>query len=284
MKKIIILTLAVLISGCKSGSVVDNYERKNKPLEFSVSKSASGFESNTLFTLENEKDNPTVILMHSCAGIHPGSVGDLKRWKNLLIDNGFNVLVMDHLSSRGVSKNCSGKNRPITMTRLVRDVYDATDFLKDQPGVDSSRIFTLGFSLGAMTGGSAASALQYRYQGDSKPRPRAVAGLYGGCHYGGPTYYLDYDTDLPVLWLMGERDGEAPVQGCTDVSKALLDKGLLTYHVYPEATHCWDCRGLDGFSKVAANGVRVTYRYSDSYTRDSEKRVLEFFNSFPSKN
>jgi dienelactone hydrolase len=46
--------------------------------------------------------------------------------------------------------------------------------------------------------------------------------------------------------------------------------------VYPQATHCWDCRHLDGFSKTDVRGNSVTYRYSMDYTTDSLQRMFQF--------
>ena len=55
---------------------------------------------------------------------------------------------------------------------------------------------------------------------------------------------------------------------------------MITAHIYPNVCHCWDCKGNDGFSKISGNGQRVTYRYDSQVTADSERRVLEFFDSF----
>ena len=281
MRKIFVLLALLLLSGCQTGPV-KNSAMLESPLIFKASESTKGLASNTLYFPESttsEVKFPTVILMHSCAGITPKNRGDLERWKSLLMDNGYAVLVMNHLSSRGVSVNC-GRFKSLGQGRLVRDVYDATDFLSKQTRVDATRIFTLGFSLGAMTGSSAASRSQYSYNGSGKTRPRAVAGLYGGCVYGGAIYWLDTDIDLPVLWLMGGKDQEAPANDCQNVFKRLRNKDLMKSHLYPDATHCWDCMDLDGFSKKAGNGNNVTYRYNGEYTRDSERRVIEFFSSF----
>lgn len=48
------------------------------------------------------------------------------------------------------------------------------------------------------------------------------------------------------------------------------------WHVYPEATHCWDCVSLDGNSKVDFRGNRVVYRYDKDITADSARRMFEF--------
>jgi len=281
MKGLFILFFAALLVGCQTNppqgvSILD------KPLAFSVSKKSDGLASNHLYFPSDDSsatNYPAVILMHSCAGITYKNESDLRRWKSVLLNAGYAVLVMDHLSSRGVSRNC-GRYRLINRSRLVKDVYQATDFLSSSQQIDKTKIFTLGFSLGAMTGASAASRSQYSYHGMSKPRPRAVAGLYGGCVYGRGFYWLHTDTDLPILWLMGGKDKEAPAEDCQGVFKQLRNKDLVATHLYPEATHCWDCKDLDGFSKRAGNGEYVIYQYNSAYTKDSEKRVLDYFNSF----
>jgi len=55
---------------------------------------------------------------------------------------------------------------------------------------------------------------------------------------------------------------------------------LITFHKYPNATHCWDCRTLNGYKKIAGNGNSVTYVYNAKVTKDSEQRVLNFLKSF----
>ena len=76
---------------------------------------------------------------------------------------------------------------------------------------------------------------------------------------------------------MGELDNETPAGECVEKLKAAKAAGApVEWHVYPETTHCWDCRQLDNFSKVDMCGNRVTYRYSEDVTRDSARRMFEF--------
>jgi len=220
---------------------------------------------------------PSVILLHSCAGINPKSKNDLIRWGRLLADNGFAVLTMDHLTSRGVKKNC-GRGRPVGRDRLAKDVYSAAKFLGSIPAIDQTRIFALGFSLGAMTTGTVASARYYKRFGADAPKLRAVAGLYGGCY--GSDRWLESDAEIPVLWLVGAQDTESLPDSCSGSVSTLESKGLITFHKYPNATHCWDCRTLNGYKKIAGNGNSVTYVYNAKVTKDSEQRVLNFLKSF----
>ena len=255
-----------------------------KDLVFSVQGKDEQFYSmsmrNKLFFPENKSEkHGVVIILHACAGLTYQAQRDVIRWAELFLKNNYAVFVIDHLDPRKVSRNCYPQT--LGSSVLVKDVYSAIAFLNKQPEIDKSRVFSVGFSLGAMTNGALASAGRYKQLGNNGPRPRAVAGLYGGCFSSGR--WLEGDGDIPVLWLVGGKDTETPWNSCGGAVSAMKGKGLMTFHKYPEATHCWDCAGLNGFTKTAGNGKRVTYIYDPKITEDSEQRVLNFFNSFQSQ-
>ncbi|MEK9812884.1 MAG: dienelactone hydrolase family protein [Bordetella sp.] len=267
-----------------SGFAQWNIEAESKlfpPLNFENKPSKLGIFSNlknNWFAPETaETPVPAVVLLHACAGITGKSQGDLKRWAEVLLANGYAVLIIDHLGPRNIQRNC-GRGGRVPAGQLVKDVHEAVSFLSRQPIIKKNSIFTLGFSKGAMTGGMVASQSSYRAVAPEGPRPKAVAGLYGGCDYGRGGNWLPEDADIPVLWLMGGADTESPPERCTTAIEAISKRGLMTSFTYPEATHCWDCSALDGFTKTAGNGKQVTYRYSTETTSDSEQRVLKFFN------
>lgn len=251
-------------------------------LQFSL-ESASPATSNSIRNkvfMPQKHHGGSVVLLHSCAGIHPRSEATLRSWTTSLLENGYAVLVVDHLTDRNQKRNC-GRNRTVNEGRLVKDLYDATEYLANVPGADPKRIFVLGFSLGAMTGSLAASQDIYEDVAENRLRPRAIAGLYGGCDYGRGNNFLHRDTSLPLLWLMAKDDPETPPESCIRTLNHVVKKvPETTWHVYPNATHCWDCRELDGFSKTAGNGNTVTYLFNEEVTADSLRRVLDFFNRF----
>ena len=238
---------------------------------------------NTTFRRENSDDlkSPAVVLLHSCGGITYKSRQDLNRWKNFLTSSGFAVLVVDSLSTRDVKNNCGGRSRAIGKERLVKDMFDAVAHLSNMPEIDASRIFVLGFSLGAMTAGISGDMAGDRRYAD-KPQPRAVAGLYGGCRYGSGNW-LASKSAFPILWLMGDKDLESPAANCISDLKSLESQGIGSeWHIYKDATHCWDCASLHGTTRTSGNGAKSTYLFDEQITRDSEQRVLQFFEKFPS--
>ena len=232
---------------------------------------------------ENKRQkSPAVVLLHSCAGLTWASLATLDHWKNLLTSQGFAVLVIDSVGPRDIKQfsNCWGSKRPIGKQRLVKDLFDAVAHLSAMPEIDSTRIFALGFSLGAMTAGIAGGMADDRSFAD-KPHPRAVAGLYGGCDYGVENW-LESKSSFPILWLMGSADVESPPKGCMAALNGLVSQGIGSeWHLYEGATHCWDCQASNGFTKKAANGQMTTYLYDEKITRASEQAVLDFFEKFP---
>ena len=110
----------------------------------------------------------------------------------------------------------------------------------------------------------------------------AAVGFYPLCHVdpmqGRPAVdFVRPDHDRPALILMGDQDVEAPAADCLSLLKAQAEKGQkVEWHVYPDATHCWDCSSMDNYSKTDFRGVRVTYKYNKELTQDSTKRVFEY--------
>jgi dienelactone hydrolase len=59
--------------------------------------------------------------------------------------------------------------------------------------------------------------------------------------------------------------------------KAVADKGQpIEWHVYRDATHCWDRSSMNGFSKTDFRGVRVVYKFDKEVTEDAARRVFEY--------
>ena len=95
----------------------------------------------------------------------------------------------------------------------------------------------------------------------------AAAAFYPGCFTIRPPGAASYDImrtdiDRPLMVLMGGEDTETPPKDCQDKLGPLQAAGApVEMHLYPAATHCWDCVSLDGFTKTDGRGNRVLYRY-----------------------
>ena len=60
-------------------------------------------------------------------------------------------------------------------------------------------------------------------------------------------------------------------------SRRSLAGAPVQLYVYPQATqHCWDCRNLDGYSKVDVRGNRVAHIATTARSPSSARRLFEF--------
>lgn len=230
---------------------------------------------------------PAVVLQHQCGGLRSASGTwqnmAMLEWAKEAVSRGYVALVLDSLGPRSVDTVCMGPKGGVNFPRGVRDALQAAEHLRKMPYVDSKRVVFAGFSWGAMVGLLSSSATWGKALsvGD---RFRAVAAFYPGCFEirppaGQPFQVLNADVDLPLLVLMGALDTETPASECTSRLEPIkaAGGGLLEWHIYADATHCWDCQNLNGFRKTDFRGTAVEYKYNREASRDSADRMFEFF-------
>lgn len=221
-----------------------------------------------------------LVVAHNCGGIRPD---DLRGWIEKALKEKFIVLVLD--SMRGNKTNCLPPF-PITTGRRIKDAFDASTQLSKLPFVNPKKIYLVGFSQGGFVASLLASPAVHRGIASESPRLAATAGLYSTCGWPAGSLkivsyripYLLEDLDRPVLMLMGAADRETPAEYCGSLLTTLKEQGKpIAWHIYPEATHCWDCTSLNGFSKHDFRGEQISYKYDPQVTEDSRRRVFEFF-------
>ncbi len=220
---------------------------------------------------------PALILVHTCGGLRP----EIRNWTKQALSRGYVVFVIDSLGPRGLKTVCHPPS-PVSIWRGVKDSFQALDHLKRFEFVDPDRVGLMGFSWGAMVGLLASSKAVANVFSPSK-RFAAVASFYPGCYFPasgtrGEIEFLRTDTDRPTLVLMGELDTETPPADCLARLEALKDRGgPASWHLYPKATHCWDCSSLNNLSKVDSFGHKVVYFYDEQVTNDSSRHAFDFF-------
>lgn len=234
--------------------------------------------ANGLFVPPNHegKKLPALIVFHTCAGIKE----HIRYWSKEAIKEGFVVLVPD--SMRGLRTDC-GSPPNVPNGRWVKDALDAAAHLATLPYVDQKRISIVGFSKGAFVSTWIASSGVAKALRPDAPSIASAVAFYGFCGIG-PTrarpkgaVILQSDTDRPLLMLFGGKDNETPPTSCLEALPGLKANGApVEWHLYPEATHCWDCAESHGFTKAAWNGETISYRYDAGITADSRRRLFEF--------
>jgi dienelactone hydrolase len=178
----------------------------------------------------------------------------------------------------------------VSLSRIRKDALDAAAHLRKQPFVDHDRVGLLGLSQGAMAALGISASLYETPQG--QPAFRAIVANYPVCFLGNLrisgrspvnlNFVPDERITVPLLVQMGDLDTEGPPQDCISRLQAQKDKGApVELVLYKNATHGWDIGS--NFTKTAANGNRVVYRYNPKVTAGSVERALDFLDSHMKK-
>ncbi|MGE0034161.1 MAG: dienelactone hydrolase family protein [Xanthobacteraceae bacterium] len=236
-----------------------------------------------LFKPDGAGPFPALVLHHQCGGLRRGKWQNesMLEWAREAVKRGYVVLLLDSLSARGVDTVCMGPKSGVNPHRGARDALQAATHLRKFDFVDRNRIAHAGYSWGAMVGLLANTAL-YRSTLNAGEGFNAHASFYPGCFTikppKGPSFEIVRpDIRRAHLVLMGDKDTETPAAECVAKLSGAKAKGSpVEWHVYPDATHCWDCKNLDGRSKTDIRGNHVVYRYDAKVTADSAKRMFEF--------
>jgi dienelactone hydrolase len=219
--------------------------------------------SNGIFKPAGDGPFPAVVLVHTCGGPQAHMT---ERAKELLAA-GFVVLALDSYGPRRHTDFC--QPRGVLAPRVYKDSFDALRHLQQVKGVDPSRIYLVGLSLGSFAASSVASASVANRVGGGQ-RFRASVGWYGACTFDVspfPKWELVHpDTDRPLLLLMSAKDTETPIADCFPrLPQMQADKKPVHWHVYDEATHGWDKsdprRGYVLDRAVTADAMARTIRF-----------------------
>ena len=168
-------------------------------------------------------------------------------WAREAVKRGYVVLLLDSFSERGVDTVCMGPKNGVNFPRGARDAMQAAEHLRTFDFVDRKRIAHVGYSWGAMVSLLANSRI---YQSALKAGDGFTAhvSFYPGCFTitpvkGRPYEIVRPDIRHPHLVLAGDKDTETPAPECVaKLSDAKAKGSPVEWHVYPDATHCWDCK------------------------------------------
>lgn len=228
---------------------------------------------------------PALVLMHQCGGLGrpdgPWKNMSMLEWAREGVARGYVVLQMDSLNPRNVGSVCQGPKNDVFPSRGIRDALLAASHVRKLPFVDPKRVAYAGFSWGGGVGLGISTRRSAELLGVPE-RYDAVASVYPPCVYypknGAPYTAIMPGIDKPLLVLLGGKDDETPPGDCTRLLTPLKDAGeKVEWHLYPDATHCWDCKNLHGRTKTDIKGTLVEYLHDEAVTKDSIKRTFEFF-------
>lgn len=215
---------------------------------------------------------PTVILSHGGGGRWEHQT----RWGRTLNDIGFNVVIIDHFTAKGVTPHV-GKVNPRTLpVERVKDLVAVASWVSQQSW-NKGKTGVIGFSQGGSGVNLLANTREVKRISSIHPSDLALFGAvvsyYPGCGISGGT-----PPDLPYLPAMvhlAMNDGLADPFWCTS---GYRKNENLTIYKYNDAPHSFDVE-VPGWKKTgvipAVNRVWVAERHEPSNAL-SRERTLAF--------
>ncbi len=230
---------------------------------------------------------PAVMLGHQCGGlvfsrVNPQAANwSMLQWAHDFQKAGYVVLLVDFMGPRGAIQVCQGPQGGVTLGRTAKDFFQAAEHLRKLPYVHPDKVGLVGFSQGALIAFLNNSKRMREAIGASRGFDAYVS-FYPACRIQtlSPDRALidvvQHDVEKPHLLLLAAADTETPASECEALAGSLKSSGRpLEFHTYPGATHCWDCKSLNGFTKPGRGGP-VVYTYDEAVTRDSFERTQAF--------
>ena len=216
---------------------------------------------------------PAVVLMHGCSGLQRDT-SHRTVWRGLaqhaafLNENGYVTLIVDSFGPRSISDGCQTGLKYTSLQ--MEDAYVAFDHLASLPFVDVERIGFVGQSLG----GSTALYLAQKYSNSLRARQglptyAAFVAYYPWCE----TSWA-YTLTRPVLILIGDKDDWTPASRCLPLDR------VVELTVYPNTHHSFDLPMQSTFAVEGMFGNVHTVAANDDARRDSQKRMLAFFDDY----
>ena len=203
-----------------------------------------------LFQPNGPGPRPAIVFMHGCSGLFSRTTNAIvsreTAWRQLLVDKGFAVLMVDGFTPRETGEMCSRTGfKEWLYLRRPGDAYAALLYLQAQSFVMRDRVGLMGWSNG---GGAVLMAVanqsRGRPPGFAGPDFRAAVAFYpGSCSE--QRLGADWTTAIPLLILIGQEDVWTPAKPCQELAQGAASRGApVTFHAYPGAYHDFDWPGL----------------------------------------
>lgn len=234
---------------------------------------------------------PAVVMMHGCSGLGSvrGPMPLYRDWRDLLVAQGYVVLMVDSAASRGFGQTCTpGGERLRMWAERPADAYAALAYLQGQGFVIADRVALAGWSQG---GGVVLLAIAARSSGRPTPAPAndfaAAIALYpGACSdrlqsrpFVADTPPNSWTTSVPLLVLQGGADNWTPAAPCAALIQAAERRGApVAIEVYPDAAHAFDAANVrvHAIERYRQNDWAPVIGTHAEARREARERVVRF--------
>jgi dienelactone hydrolase len=203
---------------------------------------------------------PVVMMVPGCSGFDAKlQKMHYDRVQKRLVELGFVTLRVNSLAVRSATSCRQG----VYPADGANDIYIAAEYLLQQPFVKKGAIKVIGWSWGG-----AAALLALSLAESQEPIPvDAVVAYYPACKWVGK-----WDSQIPVLVLVGSLDNVAPYSNCETLFSSVPKPDKITIRVYEGAHH-----GFDDFQLPAEMQYGYgTLGYNEAAAKSAWKEVINF--------
>jgi len=223
MARCLLIAVCLLLGSCTSTGPKDlNQELTREDLRLEIRKP------------RGQGPFPTVVIMHGCSGLTPGTRLGIEAHARHLNTHGYIAVILDSADVTGKAVCDSFEALEFARYYRAKEAIVTFEYLKNQPGVDRQNIFLLGRSNGgsaALIAGKEHFTHKYK-QGDDVFK--GVVAYYPWCGMG-----LNY-LILPALVLVGRNDDWISADECVQYSARGRQMGVVEIEVYENAYHGFD--------------------------------------------
>jgi dienelactone hydrolase len=262
MQFIFILCLVFSLSAC-AGTITNRYAETTVLSSNPVAKDrmpAEDVEIPVEVYRTRKQSAPTVVFGHSCSGVHDSRATNML-WIQTINSWGYNVVVPDSFSPRGVNGVCAD-TKVVSAARRMPDIKATVQWVKTQAW-HSGKVGFIGFSHGGTLGDFVA-------KGFITTGVDAVVSYYPYCNTQIPRI-KERANVVPQMIHIGTKDEWTPPKMC----EPWRDKPNYEIHIYDGAYHSFDRQVPDRW--VNSNTGRHFLQYNHAATTQAEARTKEFF-------
>ena len=243
------MLVLVGLGGCTSNLQLKNQDGTSLPVSMEA------------FPVDQNKSAPTVLISHGSDGVQRSH----KEWATRVQSWGYNAVVIDHYSMRGISHHTGQVLPNMRGEDRARDLVKAGHWISNQPW-HKGKIAAIGFSQGGagvlVLGGKRENLEFYKILKEGEANPYAVAiAFYPACGISSPSV----TPSMPIQLHLAMRDGLALVSHCSPI-----DDPLYEVHRYKDATHAFDV------SIPSSMKLSFSHHYDLDIAEQSRKKTRDF--------
>lgn len=202
---------------------------------------------------------PSVMMVPGCYGFDKEfQKAKYDSVQKQLVELGFATLRVNYLAARNVS-SC---RRNVSTYQVAGDIRIVADYLRQQSFVKKGAINVMAWSFGG-----AGALIALSHLASEPAQVDAVVAYYPYCAAVEP-----WDSEVPVLVLVGALDDITPSGTCESIFAKLPKRDKLTIRVYKDAHH-----GFDNSTLPAEGIIRFdTQRYNEAAAKSAWKEATKF--------